>query len=159
MAAQFVVGLAHLGGYCIEKNGHFAYYWLRMAAENSSEVQQRSARLVEKLKTKITRAGQEFHGSTRHRQHGRPAVRDVDHCIFISLHGITGEQGHGSRPPTPLMRTFPLTNNMAAAGPESSAPQAAQENESRRTMLIGRRSHRVYSWVFSWSRFITGAGF
>src|ERR1700736_5468782 len=93
-------------------NGHFAYYWLRMAAENSSEVQQRSARLVEKLKTKITRAGQEFHGSTRHRQHGRPAVRDVDHCIFISLHGITGEQGHGSRPPTPLMRTFPLTNNM-----------------------------------------------
>jgi two-component system nitrate/nitrite response regulator NarL len=57
-AAQFVVGLAYLDGYCIEKNDHSAYYWLRMAAENSSEVQQRSARLVEKLKSKITRADQ-----------------------------------------------------------------------------------------------------
>jgi DNA-binding NarL/FixJ family response regulator len=58
-AAQFVVGLAHLEGYCLEKNDHSAYYWLRMAAENSSEVQQRSARLVEKLKTRITRAHQD----------------------------------------------------------------------------------------------------
>jgi hypothetical protein len=130
-----------------------------MAAENSSEVQQRSARLVEKLKTKITRADRNFAGSTRHRQHRRPAVRDVDHCIFISLHGITGEQGHGSRPPTPLMRTFPLTNNMAAAGPESSAPQAAQENESRRTMLIGRRSQPSLLIRFLLSSFIIGAGF
>ena len=57
--AQFIVGLAHLEGYCIERNDHSAYYWLRMAAENSSEVQQRSVRLVEELKTRITRPAQD----------------------------------------------------------------------------------------------------
>ena len=31
VAAQFVVGLAHLEGYCVEKNGLSAYYWLRVA--------------------------------------------------------------------------------------------------------------------------------
>jgi DNA-binding CsgD family transcriptional regulator len=31
VAAQFVVGLAHLEGYCVEKNGLSAYYWFRVA--------------------------------------------------------------------------------------------------------------------------------
>ena len=57
--AQFIIGQAHLEGYCIEKNDKSAYYWLRMAAENSSEVQQRSVRLVEKLKSQITQADQD----------------------------------------------------------------------------------------------------
>ena len=35
VAAQFVVGLAHIEGYCAEKNGLSAYYWLRMAEQNS----------------------------------------------------------------------------------------------------------------------------
>jgi TPR repeat protein len=77
VAAQFVVGLAHLGGYCIEKNGHFAYYWLRMAAENSSEVQQRSARLVEKLKTKITRADRNFTDL--------PGIASIDDRPYVML--------------------------------------------------------------------------
>jgi TPR repeat protein len=37
IAAQYLVGLAHLEGCGIEKNGHSAYYWLRMAEENSLE--------------------------------------------------------------------------------------------------------------------------
>ncbi len=52
-AAQFVVGLAYLEGYGVEKNGHTAYYWLRMAEENSSAVRQRSRALTEDLRTKI----------------------------------------------------------------------------------------------------------
>jgi two-component system, NarL family, nitrate/nitrite response regulator NarL len=52
-AAQFIVGLAHLDGYGVEKNGHSAYYWLRMAEENSSAVRQRSRALTEDLRTKI----------------------------------------------------------------------------------------------------------
>lgn len=52
-AAQFIVGLAHLEGYGVEKNGHSAYYWLRMAEENSSAVRQRSRALTEDLRTKI----------------------------------------------------------------------------------------------------------
>jgi two-component system, NarL family, nitrate/nitrite response regulator NarL len=59
VAAQFVVGLAHLEGHCIEKDDRSAYYWLRLAAENSLEVQHRSAGLIEELKLRITRADQD----------------------------------------------------------------------------------------------------
>jgi two-component system nitrate/nitrite response regulator NarL len=52
-AAQFIVGLAHLEGCGVEKNGHSAYYWLRMAEETSSAVRQRSRALTEDLRTKI----------------------------------------------------------------------------------------------------------
>ena len=52
-ASQFIVGLAHLEGDGVEKNGHSAYYWLRMAEENSSAVRQRSRALTEDLRTKI----------------------------------------------------------------------------------------------------------
>ena len=38
MAAQFVVGLAHLEGYCVEKNDLSAYYWLRLAEASSCEL-------------------------------------------------------------------------------------------------------------------------
>lgn len=55
-AAQFIVGLAHLEGYSVEKNGHSAYYWLRMAEENSSAVRQRSLALTEELRTRINPA-------------------------------------------------------------------------------------------------------
>ena len=59
-AIQFIVGRAYLEGYCIEKNDQSAVLsWLRMAAENSSGLQQRSARLLEKLKSKITPANQD----------------------------------------------------------------------------------------------------
>ena len=52
-AAQFIVGLAHLDGHGVEKNGRSAYYWLRMAEENSAAVRQRSRALTEDLRTKI----------------------------------------------------------------------------------------------------------
>jgi len=55
-AAQFIVGLAHLEGHGVEKNGHSAYYWLRMAEETSSAVRQRSRALTEDLRTKINPA-------------------------------------------------------------------------------------------------------
>jgi two-component system, NarL family, nitrate/nitrite response regulator NarL len=54
VAAQFIVGLAHLEGYCVEKNERSAYYWLKMAADNSSQLQQRSAGLADRLKANIT---------------------------------------------------------------------------------------------------------
>ncbi len=53
VAAQFVVGLAHLEGYCVEKNGLSAYYWLRVAEENSCELGHRSRALVETLKSSV----------------------------------------------------------------------------------------------------------
>lgn len=53
VAAQFVVGLAHLEGYCIEKNGLSAYYWLRLAEENSSEIGHRSRALAEQLRSTV----------------------------------------------------------------------------------------------------------
>lgn len=52
-AAQFVVGLAHLEGYGVEENARSAYYWLRMAEENSAAVRQRSRVLTEDLRNKI----------------------------------------------------------------------------------------------------------
>ena len=53
VAAQFIVGLAHLEGYGIEKNERSAYYWLRMAEENSSAIAQRSRALLEKLRSTV----------------------------------------------------------------------------------------------------------
>jgi two-component system, NarL family, nitrate/nitrite response regulator NarL len=52
-AAQFIVGLAHLEGYGLKQNDHSAYYWLRMAEENSAAVRQRSHALTGDLKNKI----------------------------------------------------------------------------------------------------------
>jgi hypothetical protein len=46
--------LAHLAEDGIEKNGPSAYYWLRMAEENSSAVRQRSRALIEDLRAKIS---------------------------------------------------------------------------------------------------------
>jgi hypothetical protein len=37
----------------MEKNGRSAYYWLRMAEENSRELRQRTRALTEELKSKI----------------------------------------------------------------------------------------------------------
>jgi DNA-binding NarL/FixJ family response regulator len=51
VAAQFIVGLAHLEGYGVEKDERSAYYWLRMAEENSSTIRSRSHALVEELRS------------------------------------------------------------------------------------------------------------
>jgi DNA-binding CsgD family transcriptional regulator len=53
VAAQFIVGLAHLEGYGLEKNERSAYYWLRMAEENSGAIQQRSRALREQLRSTV----------------------------------------------------------------------------------------------------------
>jgi len=53
IAAQYLVGLAHLEGCGMEKNGPSAYYWLRMAEENSRELRQRARALTEELKSKM----------------------------------------------------------------------------------------------------------
>jgi two-component system nitrate/nitrite response regulator NarL len=51
VAAQFIVGLAHLEGYGTEKDERSAYYWLRMAEENSCTIRHRSHALVEELRS------------------------------------------------------------------------------------------------------------
>jgi hypothetical protein len=53
VAAQFLVGLAHLEGYCVEKNDCSAYYWLRLAEENSGTIRHRSRALIEKLRSTV----------------------------------------------------------------------------------------------------------
>ena len=53
VAAQFVVGLAHLEGYGVERDDLTAYYWLRMAEENSCTVRRRSHALVEELRSRL----------------------------------------------------------------------------------------------------------
>ena len=52
-AAQFVVGLAHLEGHCVEKNGLSAYYWLRLAEASSRELGHRSSALLEQLRNAV----------------------------------------------------------------------------------------------------------
>ena len=53
LAAQYLVGLAHLEGNGAEKNSRSAYYWLRMAEENSGELRQRTRALTEELRSKM----------------------------------------------------------------------------------------------------------
>jgi two-component system, NarL family, nitrate/nitrite response regulator NarL len=50
VAAQFLVGLAYLEGYCLEKNRLSAYYWLRVAEASCSELGHRSRILAEQLR-------------------------------------------------------------------------------------------------------------
>jgi len=69
VAAQFVVGLAHLEGYCVEKNGLSAYYWLRLAEASSRELGHRSRALVEQLRSAV-----EAH-----------EIEDVEHRISIAV--------------------------------------------------------------------------
>jgi two-component system, NarL family, nitrate/nitrite response regulator NarL len=54
VSAQFMLGLVYLEGRGAEKNQQSAYYWLRMAEENSSEVQEHSRMLIEGLKDRMT---------------------------------------------------------------------------------------------------------
>lgn len=49
VGAQFIVGLAYRGGIAVQKDGRSAYYWLRIAEENSREIGQRARALVEEL--------------------------------------------------------------------------------------------------------------
>jgi two-component system, NarL family, nitrate/nitrite response regulator NarL len=53
VSAQFMLGLVYLEGRGAEKNQQSAYYWLRMAEENSSEVQEHSRMLIEGLKARM----------------------------------------------------------------------------------------------------------
>jgi two-component system nitrate/nitrite response regulator NarL len=50
---QFIVGLTYFEGRGVEKNEHSAYYWLRMAEENSSELRDHSRTLILELKAKM----------------------------------------------------------------------------------------------------------
>ncbi|HXZ32917.1 MAG TPA: LuxR C-terminal-related transcriptional regulator [Terriglobales bacterium] len=54
IAAQYLVGLAHLRGSGVEKDGRTAYYWLRMAEESSQELKQRTRALTQELKSAMT---------------------------------------------------------------------------------------------------------
>jgi two-component system nitrate/nitrite response regulator NarL len=53
VAAQFVVGMAYLEGYGVEKDERSAYYWLRMAEENSCTIRSRSRALIEELRSTV----------------------------------------------------------------------------------------------------------
>jgi TPR repeat protein len=72
IAAQYLVGLAHLEGCGMEKNGCSAYYWLRIAEENSHELRQRTRALTEELKSKIRTEELE---TQEHSVHGPAAGR------------------------------------------------------------------------------------
>lgn len=69
VAAQFVLGLAHLEGYCVEKNGLSAYYWLRLAEASSRELGHRSRALVEQLRG-VVKAHE---------------IEDVEHRVSIAV--------------------------------------------------------------------------
>ena len=70
VAAQFIVGLAHLEGYGVERNDRSAYYWLRMAEENSGTIRHRSRSLVDELRSTVR----------------RDDIDAVEHSVAIGVH-------------------------------------------------------------------------
>jgi DNA-binding NarL/FixJ family response regulator len=54
VSAQFLVGLAYFEGRDAEKNEQFAYYWLRLAEENSVAFRHHIGRLLQEIKTRMT---------------------------------------------------------------------------------------------------------
>jgi len=85
VAAQYLVGLAHLQGVGVEKNGSAAYYWLRMVEENSRELQQRTRALTEELRSGM-KAGE---------------VEKLEHSIASA---VQRNRFMGTRPPSVLMK-------------------------------------------------------
>jgi two-component system, NarL family, nitrate/nitrite response regulator NarL len=53
-AAQFSLGLAYLGKSGFERNARSAYYWLRVAEESSTALQDRCRQLTEELRPKLS---------------------------------------------------------------------------------------------------------
>jgi two-component system, NarL family, nitrate/nitrite response regulator NarL len=53
VSAQFIVGSAYFGGRGTEKNEKAAYYWLRMAEENSAELGEHIRALTGEVKAKM----------------------------------------------------------------------------------------------------------
>jgi len=53
-SAQFVVGLAYSEGRGVEKNDQSAYYWLRMAEENSAELRDRIRTPLQEVTARLT---------------------------------------------------------------------------------------------------------
>jgi two-component system, NarL family, nitrate/nitrite response regulator NarL len=54
VSAQFIVGLAYWEGRGVEKNEQSAYYWLRMAEENSAELRRRLGNLIQEVRATMT---------------------------------------------------------------------------------------------------------
>jgi len=54
VSAQFIVGLAYFEGRSVEKNDQLAYYWLRMAEDNSTELRQRSRTVSQEVTAGMT---------------------------------------------------------------------------------------------------------
>jgi len=48
------VGLAYWEGRGVEKNDQSAYYWLRMAEENSTELRHRSRTVIQEVTARMT---------------------------------------------------------------------------------------------------------
>ncbi|HTS59716.1 MAG TPA: hypothetical protein VMH03_19390, partial [Terriglobales bacterium] len=55
VSAQFIVGLAYFEGRGVEKNDQSAYYWLRMAEENSTELRHRSRTVIQEVTARMTK--------------------------------------------------------------------------------------------------------
>ena len=53
VSAQFIVGLAYFEGRGAQKNEQLAYYWLRMAEENSSRLREECRILIQKLRAEM----------------------------------------------------------------------------------------------------------
>jgi two-component system nitrate/nitrite response regulator NarL len=49
VGAQFIVGLAYRDGIAVQKDSRSAYYWVRIAEENSREIGQRTRALAQEL--------------------------------------------------------------------------------------------------------------
>jgi DNA-binding NarL/FixJ family response regulator len=54
VSAQCIVGLAYWEGRGVEKNDQSAYYWLRMAEENSTELRHRSRTVIQEVTARMT---------------------------------------------------------------------------------------------------------
>jgi two-component system, NarL family, nitrate/nitrite response regulator NarL len=54
VSAQFIVGLAYFEGRGVEKNDQSAYYWLRVAEENSTELRNRSRTVIQEVTARMT---------------------------------------------------------------------------------------------------------
>jgi two-component system, NarL family, nitrate/nitrite response regulator NarL len=53
VSAQFIVGLEYFKGRAADNNQQSAYYWLRMAEENSSRLREHTCMLIQELKARM----------------------------------------------------------------------------------------------------------
>jgi two-component system nitrate/nitrite response regulator NarL len=99
VSAQFIVGLEYFKGRAAENNQQAAYYWLRMAEENSSILREHTCMLIQELKTRMRLEDIE--------ELERTLITEKDKMLFDKRLADFSSEDRGGAAPLPVRARIP----------------------------------------------------